>query len=56
MIKNTGKNREKLAARIVEDMDFDALIEFAQDQQEMFYEEHDDDEFEEVWKEVFGEE
>ena len=54
MKKNTKKNRERLATEIVDRMDMDTLIEFAQDQQKMFFEEHDDEEFEEVWKQVFG--
>lgn len=53
MTKNTGKNRERMVARIVEDMDIDALIEFARDQHEMFYEDHTDEEFEKVWNELF---
>lgn len=55
MKKNTKKNREMLAARIVEYMDIDTMEEALRDQHEDFFEGHTDKEFDKVWKEVYGE-
>ncbi len=55
MKKNTEKNREMLAAEIVDQMDLDAIIEAVRDQHEDFYEGFGDEDFDAVWGEVFGE-
>jgi len=55
MRKNTIKNREKLAAEIVEQMDLAAMVEQLKEQSESFYEGHTDEEFYKEWKIIFGE-
>ena len=56
MIKNTKENRGKLSAAVVNDMDLDTLIEFAEEQHESFYDGFSDEDFYREWKELFGEE
>lgn len=51
MKKNTVKNREKLAAEIINQMNHGTMTEAL----EIFYESFGDRDFDLVWKEVFGE-
>jgi hypothetical protein len=55
MKRNTEKNREMLAAEIVEQMDLDTMIEVLREQHETFYEGFSNPDFDAIWKEVFGE-
>jgi hypothetical protein len=54
MRKNTSKNREKLAREVVNQTDLDDLIEARVEELEDSYEDLSDEEFHELWLNVFG--
>ncbi len=55
MKKNTEKNREKLAAEVVNQMDIGTMIEVLTEMHEEFYMHYTDSDLDKEWKDVFGE-
>ncbi|KKM83505.1 hypothetical protein LCGC14_1308810 [marine sediment metagenome] len=55
MKRNTEKNREMLAAEIVDQMDLGTMIDVLIEQHETFYEGFSNEDFEREWRKVFGE-
>ncbi len=55
MRKNTEKNREGLAEEAASNMDLGAMEEYIRDQFEEYYKTLTHKEFNEAWKQIFGE-
>ena len=55
MKRNTKKNREKLAAETVNQIELGTMIEMLRDQLEDYYEGLFNKEFNDEWDQVFGE-